>query len=98
MENWKVNGYRPHLIRQPSLDSIETLERSREYMQWYPGWNVNTEYPYNPYLDAILYEVEERKGELNCRFCKDCVMTARQTFQYRVPLSPAEEQFCRGQF
>ena len=67
---------------------------------WFPGFNDGTD-RYDPYLDAILMNIEASAAngdKLKLLDSEDAVGDARLTFLYRSPRSPAEEQFCRGQF
>ena len=66
---------------------------------WYPFWNqqsgVNT-YAYDNYLQVVLWQTENEIAS-RCEFA-DEIMASRQKFRYRVPSTPMEEMFCRGQF
>ena len=64
---------------------------------WYPFWNAESAYVYyDTYLQWVLLMHEAQIAARSKS--SDIIMASRQKFLYRVPSTPAEEMFCRGQF
>ncbi len=73
-------------------------ERYNTLACWYPFFNQMTVFNESQaYLDKCLMIVEAESLLKDYPY-KETINASRLTFQYRVPNSPAEEQFCRGQF
>lgn len=85
---------KPNFILTPEVPLRERLHTDR---CWYPFWNETSGYyGAQRYLDYVLYFVEKEIAENEGN--ADQIMASREAFLYRTPNTPAEEQFCRGQF
>ena len=88
-------------IKQPFIltPEISLLDPRRKEPGniWYPFWNKESIYAYyNFYLQWVLWKTEMDIAA-RCEYA-DEMMASRQRFIYRVPSTPSEEMFCRGQF
>lgn len=88
-------------IKQPFIltpeISLSDPRRKEPGKIWYPFWNKESMYAYyNYYLQWVLWKTENDIAA-GCEFA-DEMMASRRNFIYRVPSTPMEEMFCRGQF
>ncbi len=73
------------------------LAARKDAGEWYcfPYWNSNSgDYDYNTFLEWVLFDCERQQasgGDVH-------FAASRFHFIYRVPATPIEEMFCRGQF
>lgn len=82
------------LTPEPSFAELAARQKRGE---WYcfPFWNKNSgDYDYNTFLEWILFdsEAQQAAGE------DEHFARSRPHLIYRVPATPIEEMFCRGQF
>ncbi len=83
------------LTEEPSPSELSARYKSGEGWYCFPFWNANSgDFDYNTFLEWVLFDSEAKQavGE------DEHFARSRPHLIYRVPATPIEEMFCRGQF